>query len=97
MNVIFLKPAAQEFSQAIDYYNSQSDGLVFEFALEVRRTLTRIAEYPQAWQSLSPRTRRCRTSRFPYAVIYHLRTEGLLIVAIQNLHQHPDSWQGRRK
>ena len=33
--VIFLDPAIKEFESAIEFYNNQSEGLGFEFALEL--------------------------------------------------------------
>jgi len=66
MIVKFLSPAEQEFQEAIDFYNTQSEGLGFDFAAEVRRTIERILQYPNAWSPISTRTRRCRTNRFPW-------------------------------
>ncbi|CAH2030719.1 protein of unknown function [Trichlorobacter ammonificans] len=63
--VIFLDPAEIELFDAISWYNKQSEGLGFELAAEVARTIDRIVSNPTAWTSLSSRTRRCRTNRFP--------------------------------
>lgn len=41
MRILFLLPAKLEFKQAITYYNTQRDGLGYEFALEVQQTLKR--------------------------------------------------------
>ena len=60
MNIEFIQPAEQEFFEAIDYLNSESEGLGYEFAAEVRSTLERISQYPDAWHPLSKRTRRMR-------------------------------------
>jgi hypothetical protein len=95
MNVSFLSPAQIEFKEAVDFYNTQSEGLGFEFANEVRNTVQRIVEYPQAWPHISKRTRRCRCIRFPYGVIYQIRREEILVIAIMNLHRKPDYWQNR--
>lgn len=93
MTAAFLQTADDEFAKAIAYYNLQSEGLGFEFAVEVRRALARVLEYPNAWTLLSLRTRRCRLNRFPYALIYEVRNDLVLVVAVQNLYRHPDSWR----
>ena len=95
MNVQFLDPARAELEKAVDYYNIQSAGLGFEFAAEIKRTLGRIVCYPDAWRPLSKRTRRCRTNRFPYGIVYQVRGPLVLIVAIMHFHQHPASWKSR--
>ena len=97
MRIEFLDPADAEFVETIAYYNLQSEGLGYEFAAEIKRAIERILQYPKAWISLSKRTRRCRTNRFPYGLIYQIRSDSILIVAVQNLHKHPDSWKSRLK
>ncbi len=95
MYLDFLDPAEAEFAETIAYYNLQSAGLGFEFAVEVKRTIGRIIQYPKAWTSLSKRTRRCRTNRFPYGVVYQVREDTILIVAVMHLHKHPECWKLR--
>ena len=95
MKLEFLPPARAELIDAIAYYNIQSEGLGYEFAAEVKRTLERIVQYPDAWQKLSKRTRRCRTNRFPYGVIYQIRKETFLIVAVMHLAREPEAWKSR--
>lgn len=95
MHIDFLSIAEEEFVEAVDYYNQQSEGLGYEFAFEVQRTLERIIQFPEAWTPLSKRTRRCRTNRFPYGIIYQIRSETILIVAVMNLHREPNSWKDR--
>lgn len=96
MEIIFLPPAKDEFTEAIAYYNSQSEGLGYEFATEVKRTLERIVQYPDAWFKLSNRTHRCRTNRFPYGIIYQIR-EDVLLVAVMHLSREPKTWKLRIK
>ena len=95
MAVEFLGPAEAELIEAIAYDNGESEGLGYEFAAEINRTIARIVAYPNAWTPLSKRTRRCRTNRFPYGVLYQLRGDMILIVAVMHLHRHPVSWRER--
>jgi hypothetical protein len=95
MKIHFLQAAAMELEEAVSYYNLQSEGLGFELAAEIQRTLKRIDEYPQAWTRFSHRTHRCRTNRFPYCIIYQIRLDMMLIVAIMHLHKEPGYWKSR--
>jgi plasmid stabilization system protein ParE len=97
VRVEFLSVSEAEFLDAVDYYNKQSEGLGFEFALEVEETIERIVLYPQAWTALSRRTRRCRTKRFPYALVYQVRKDFILVVAVMHMRKDPQSWKTRLK
>lgn len=95
MNIEFLESAQYELDDAVEYYNQQKDDLGYEFLSEVVDSLSRIAEYPKAWQQLTDRTRRCLIHRFPYGIIYQNRNDVILVVAISNLHRKPEYWQNR--
>ncbi len=96
MRIQFLRSAEEELDGAIDFYNAQSEGLGFEFAAEVKRTLLRITAYPKAWSQLSSRTRRCRTNRFPYGIIYQIKQDYILIIAVMHLRRKPQRWKERQ-
>ncbi|MDC7226176.1 MAG: type II toxin-antitoxin system RelE/ParE family toxin [Spirochaetales bacterium] len=93
MNVEFSKAAELEFKEVIDYYNNQSEGLGFEFANEVRKTIERITGYVNSWPKISDNTRRARTNRFPYGIIYSNNEEKITIIAVMHLHRKPDYWK----
>jgi plasmid stabilization system protein ParE len=95
MKVEILAVAEAELAEAVSYYNAQSEGLGYEFAAEVQQTIARILRYPDAWTRLSERTRRCRTKRFPYGLVYQVRSDSVLIVAMMHLRRHPDTWRSR--
>jgi hypothetical protein len=97
VKVCFLEIAQLELDEAIEYYNYQSPGLGNEFLAEVLRAIGRITQYPEAWHRLSTRTRRCQTRRFPYGIIYEIREESILVVAVANLHRHPENWKKRNQ
>ncbi len=58
MKINFLDTAEKELDEAAEYYNSQKQGLGFEFLDQVQSALVLIKQYPDAWQQLSQRTRR---------------------------------------
>ncbi|NLV30521.1 MAG: type II toxin-antitoxin system RelE/ParE family toxin [Acidobacteria bacterium] len=95
MKVQILSTAESELRQAVDFYNDQREGLGFEFASEVKQTIGRIVHFPGAWTPLSIRTRRCRTRRYPYGVVYQIRDDCILVVAIMHFRRHPDAWKSR--
>jgi toxin ParE1/3/4 len=64
----FLSTAELELKEAMEFYEAARRGLGAEFLDEIEATVSLIEEYPLAWTALSPRTRRCRTSRFPFGL-----------------------------
>ena len=97
MRIQFLEPARQELKEAISYYDRQREYLGQEFATGVKRALEKVLQYPEAWTLLSKRTRRCRIIKFPYAVIYQIRSDTILVVAIMHMHQKPNARETRLK
>ena len=95
MKINFLEIAQIELDDAVEYYNYEVSGLGDAFLAEVLNALDMIGEFPTAWHPCSERTRRCRTRRFPYGIIYQIRNQEILIVAIANLHRKPDYWKDR--
>ena len=95
MRISFLEPARLELDDAVNYYNCEEAGLGEAFLSEFLKTLDRIGKFPDAWQPLSQRTRRCQMRRFPFGVIYQKRAEELLIVAVAHLHRSPEYWKDR--
>jgi len=95
MRTRFLEIAQIELDEAVAYYNHEVSGLGQEFLTEVSKTLDRIGRFPEAWHPCSKRTRRCRTRRFPFGIIYQIRKDEILVVAVANLHKRPDYWKDR--
>ncbi|HNR30132.1 MAG TPA: type II toxin-antitoxin system RelE/ParE family toxin [Candidatus Hydrogenedentes bacterium] len=95
MKVEFLAAAQAELVDVVSYYNERAEGLGYEFAAEVKQTLARILQFPDAGRPLSRRTRRGRTRRFPYGVVYQVRADLVLIVAVMHMRRHPECWKSR--
>jgi plasmid stabilization system protein ParE len=93
MNFKFLPPARAELHAAARYYEQCVPGLGFEFLLEIRAAIRRMIDFPEAWQILDDRIRRCRTHTFPYGLIYTFDNGDILILSVMHLHRHPGSWR----
>ena len=91
-----LEPAAQqELTDAVEYYERQRPALGGEFLDEFEAAFQRIQDNPNAWAPLEGDTRRCRTKRFPYGVIYRIQSETIEIIAVMHLHRDPEYWKNR--
>ncbi len=95
MKIRFYKIAETEFDAAVEYYEQQVPGLGTRFRRAVLDALERIKIFPDGYQSLSKRTRRCLVSKFPYGIIYKAGANEIVVVAIAHLHQRPDYWLSR--
>jgi plasmid stabilization system protein ParE len=95
VKVRVLSCAEREFAEAVDFYNAERPGLGYELAEEVQRTLARISAYPKAWPLFSQRTRRCIVRRFPYGVLYQVRADCVLVVALLHMKRSPRTWRER--
>lgn len=96
MNFRFHPEAETELNVAIDYYEESQENLGFAFAKEVYATIHRIIDFPQAWQPMTPTTRRCLTNRFPFGIIYTLEKYEVIIVAVMHLNKRPGYWKNRK-
>jgi hypothetical protein len=95
VNYSFLEPARDELEEATTYYEGQRPGLGEEIAREVELAIQRIVNLPEAWTLLAPNIRRCRINRFPYGLVYTVRPEGIVIIAVMHLRRMPGYWKDR--
>ena len=95
MKIRFLSIALQEVHDAIDYYEEADSGLGLRFMGEFRSCVERIRTHPRAWAKLSRNTHRCRTKVFPYGVIYQIRKDEILVVAVMHMSKERNYWKNR--
>ena len=95
MNCEFLPEARAEFEQAVTHYDQCGLGLGDEFTDEVEAAIRRILNQPEAWANYHHATRRCLARRFPFGVVYQIRPNLILIVAIAHLRREPEYWAVR--
>lgn len=95
MKIVFHEAAQAELEETTRYYDEQQAGLGDQFATEVRLTLSRILQQPGGWTRLADQIRRCRTNRFPYGVVYVVRGDEILVLAVMHLRRKPGYWSDR--
>jgi plasmid stabilization system protein ParE len=95
VTIRYIPEALEEIQEAITYYESERPSLGSEFAVELARTVDRIRARPDAWQPLGRSARRCRMQRFPFGVVYFVREDQIVIVAVMHLHRRPGYWRDR--
>ncbi|MBI1821974.1 MAG: type II toxin-antitoxin system RelE/ParE family toxin [Nitrospirae bacterium] len=95
MKFYFHPDAEAELDRTIEYYEQCQRGLGLIFAEEVYATIARIIEYPDAWSILSKNSRRCFVTRFPYGVVYQIKSSALRITAVAHLNRRPGYWKKR--
>ncbi len=92
MELIFAKIARAEMADAKRYYERQQRGLGLAFQHEAAVSAKRILEQPLAWQVEIDPVRRFLFNRFPYKMLYVIRGERIIVLAVAHQHRNPDYW-----
>ncbi len=95
MELILAKLAQAEMLEAKHYYERQQRGLGLQFLNEAKRSAIRILEQPLAWQIEIEPVRRFIFNRFPYKMLYVIRAERIVVLAVAHQHRDPDYWVER--
>ena len=95
MQLIFLALARDELAEAKRFYNRQQQGLGESFQREAEAAAKLIQERPLAWQIEVEPVRRFLSDRFPYKMLYIIRAERIVVIAIAHQHRQPDYWVDR--
>ena len=91
----FLSPAEEEMTDAALYFDEACDGLGSDFLDDVQRAIDSIRDYPQVGEAIDSSIRRTLLHRFPFSLIYALRGNGIVIVAVAHHGRAPGYWRSR--
>ena len=95
MKFRFHPEALAEYEDAARYYLECQRGLELRFIECVERAIRQIVQTPERWRIFEADIRRCLTKVFPYAVLYTIENEHILIVAVMHCHREPGDWSRR--
>jgi len=94
MNIRFLTLAQKEVDDSVRWYDEQAS-LGRDFLDELDRAVRLIKSYPLAATEIEAGIRRCLLHRFPYALIYGIDEEAIVVIALAHLHRKPRYWSDR--
>lgn len=93
--VNLLPEARQEMLEAAFYYRRKASGLGSDFISEVERAVDAVAETPYSWPILEGELRRRLVRRFPFAILYRIDPDEIVVIAVAHLNKRPGYWDGR--
>jgi toxin ParE1/3/4 len=88
--------ADRELNEAAQYYELETPGLGLAFVNEVERCVRSISQHPEAGTEVLAPVRRWLLRRFPYALLYSVKVDGIRILAVMNVKRRPTYWVGRQ-
>ncbi len=95
--IAFLPDAEQEMISAAKFYESIAEGFGDDFLAEVKRALRSIQKNPDRWPVVEENIRKHRMNRFPFYIVYFIRGEVIIIIAIAHQKRRPGYWKNRIK
>ena len=92
----FHEQARLEFLEAVAYYEAIQVGLGERFLQSVKSAVHLAASLPFAGAAHTLGTRRIFLKKFPFAVVYRVDPDEILIFAVAHFKRKPGYWQKRK-
>ncbi len=92
MKILFSKFAKNELDDAVTFYETELAGLERLFKEEIKSSVSRIKEHPEAWSIEKGDVRKALLHRFPYKILYSIEKDHIVILAIAHQHRKPNYW-----
>lgn len=93
----FVAEAIAELDSTVSHYETLKRGLGSRFMEEFNESLSRILEFPDAFQVIEKappgaEVRSVNLRSFPMKLVYMVEKETLVVVAVFHLHREPEYW-----
>ena len=95
MTLRFYPGALQEYQAAVEHYESRQVGLGARFIQAIEDALDSVRDAPDRWPVLEQDVRRRLVRVFPYALLYTVEADHVLILAVMHCHRRPGYWRSR--
>lgn len=96
MRVVLGDEARIELREATARYRRISKRLARRFADEIKRAQVLIAVDPSRWIEVEPGIRRVLLHKFPYALLYALDGDRIVVLVVKHHKRHPQYWHHDR-
>jgi hypothetical protein len=96
VRVEFHPAAERELAAAAMLGERRSAGLGVALVAESRRIAELLSKAPTIGELIDARHRRFPLSRFPFALVYRVETDRLLLIAFSHRRRKPGYWSHRR-
>lgn len=91
----FHPDALEEYNQAGYYYARKEPGLDLRFIVAIEKAVDAILANPLRYRFIEEDVRRCLARVFPYAILYTIEEDYILIVAVAHCSREPGYWKHR--
>ncbi|MEI7616746.1 MAG: type II toxin-antitoxin system RelE/ParE family toxin [Actinomycetota bacterium] len=88
--VVFNEIAKDELEDAIKFYELEYPGLGEKFREEIKKSIKRLIEHPNAWVTETGEVRKYLVHKFPYSILYSIEKDHIYIIAIAHQHRKPN-------
>jgi len=89
MRVLFRPEARAEVLEAQNWYESRAIGLGLEFARVVDAAIASAARDPELFAFVAGSCRRILLRRFPFSLVFRVRGDELLVIAVFHHRRNP--------
>lgn len=93
--LVIRRAASAEFHEAFDWYEQQRPGLGVEFAERVQAVFDSIAAMPEQHAIVYRDVRKALVKPYPYAIIYRIRNNQVVVLAVFHSKRNPSIWKSR--
>jgi len=95
MKYKFHPDALEEYREAAIWYANREQEIGLRFIANIEDAIHRVVETPTRWRIIDEDVRRCLVHLFPYAILYTIEDNFILIVAVMHLSREPGYWRER--
>lgn len=99
-SVVFHPTAAEEATAAAEWYSAEQSELGEDFTQELAHSVARLRQLPlpsvpHPYTPKQAKVQRLMMRRFPYDVVFIVRNETVLIIAVAHQSKRPGYWKTR--